>query len=51
MRNWLASFFRLCRQEKKWLLGSLILLLLLAATAVFLLSANSGISWALYPTK
>jgi hypothetical protein len=43
------EFLKFCRREKKWWLIPLIgLLVLLGIILVF--TANSGISWALYPT-
>jgi len=42
---------RLGRQEKKWLLASLLVMLILALAVIFLLASNSGISWALYPSR
>jgi hypothetical protein len=45
------QFLQLCWQEKKWWLIPLIVVLLLGLAAVFLLASNSGISWALYPSK
>jgi len=51
MKPWLNDLFRLCRQERKWLLAPLLLILILAVAVIFLLVSNSGISWALYPSK
>ncbi|HXP61336.1 MAG TPA: DUF5989 family protein [Dongiaceae bacterium] len=51
MKLWFRQFFQLCRQEKKWWLIPLLVLLLLGLAAVFLLASNSGISWALYPSR
>jgi len=42
------EFLRFCRQEKKWWLIPLILLLLVLG-AILLFTASSGIAWALYP--
>jgi hypothetical protein len=39
------------KQEKKWWLIPLAILLVLAGLAVLLLGSSSGISWALYPSK
>ena len=48
----LKEFLRICRQEKKWLLIPLLLLLLiLGLGAFFLFASSSGVSWALYPSK
>lgn len=44
----LKEFLRFCKQEKKWWLAPLIVLLL--ALGFFLVFASSsGIAWALYP--
>ena len=44
----LKEFYRFSKQEKKlWLVPLIILLVLLGAILVF--TANSGITWALYP--
>ena len=51
VKSWFRQFFQLCWQEKKWWLIPLLVLLLLGLAAVFLLASNSGISWALYPSK
>jgi hypothetical protein len=51
VKSWFRQFFQLCRQEKKWWLIPLLVVLLLGLAAVFLLASNSGISWALYPSK
>ena len=51
MKSFFREFFQLCREEKKWWLIPLVVLLLLAVAAVFILGSNSGISWALYPSK
>jgi hypothetical protein len=42
------EFLRFCRQEKKWWLIPLIVLLLVLG-AILLFTASSGIAWALYP--
>ena len=44
----LKEFLRFSRQEKKWWLIPLILLLL-ALGAVILFTASSGVAWAIYP--
>lgn len=51
MSTWIKELLVLCRQEKKWLLVPLAVLLALVIVAAFLLAGNSGISWALYPAK
>ncbi len=51
MKSLIKEFFQLCRQEKKWWLIPLAVLLLLGVAAVFLFASGSGISWALYPSK
>ena len=51
MSAWLRQLLVLCRQEKKWLVLPFLLLLILAVAVIFLLASNSGISWALYPSK
>ena len=51
VKSLFREFFQLCRQEKKWWLIPLAVLLLLGLAAVFILASNSGISWALYPAK
>jgi flagellar biosynthesis/type III secretory pathway M-ring protein FliF/YscJ len=51
MKAFLKEFLQLLRQEKKWWLIPLAVLLLLAVAALFLFSSNSGVSWALYPSK
>jgi hypothetical protein len=44
----LKEFFKFAKQEKKWwLLPLIIVLVLLGVILVF--TANSGIAWALYP--
>ena len=42
------EFLRFCRQEKKWWLIPLIVLLLVLG-AILIFTATSGIAWALYP--
>jgi hypothetical protein len=42
------EFFKFCRQEKKWWLIPLIVLLLVLG-AILIFTASSGIAWALYP--
>jgi hypothetical protein len=42
------EFFCFCKQEKKWWLIPLIVLLL-ALGAILIFTASSGIAWALYP--
>lgn len=42
------EFFRFSRQEKKWWLIPLVVLLLLLGM-VLVFTASSGIVWALYP--
>ncbi|HEY3861508.1 MAG TPA: DUF5989 family protein [Verrucomicrobiae bacterium] len=42
------EFLKFCRQEKKWWLVPLIVLLLVIG-AVLIFTATSGIAWALYP--
>ena len=44
----LKDFLKFCLQEKKWWLVPLILVLL-ALGALLIVSATSGIAWALYP--
>jgi hypothetical protein len=50
MLSLLKEFLRFCRQEKKWVLIPLIILLLLLG-AILIFTGGSGISWALYPTR
>ena len=48
MWSLLKEFYRYSNQEKKmWLVPLIILLVLLGAILIF--TANSGITWALYP--
>ncbi len=42
------EFLRFCKQEKKWWLIPLIVLLLVLG-AILIFTATSGIAWALYP--
>ncbi len=42
------EFLKFCKQEKKWWLIPLIVLLLVLG-AILLFTASSGIAWALYP--
>jgi hypothetical protein len=51
MNTWLSKLIDLCRKEKKWLLVSFSILLVLVLGAIFFLTASSGISWALYPSS
>jgi len=51
MNAWLKELWCLCRQEKKWLLIPLVLVVVLGLAAMLLFASNSGISWALYPSK
>ncbi|MGA2752115.1 MAG: DUF5989 family protein [Verrucomicrobiota bacterium] len=44
----LKEFLGFCKQEKKWWLIPLIVLLL-ALGAFLIFTASSGIAWALYP--
>jgi hypothetical protein len=44
----LKEFLLFLRQEKKWWLVPLVLMLV-ALAALMIFSANSGIAWALYP--
>ncbi len=50
MWSLLKEFLQFAREEKKWWLIPLVLLVL-AAVAVLALSGGSGISWALYPNR
>jgi hypothetical protein len=48
MWSLLKEFYRYSKQEKKmWLIPLIVLLVLLGAILIF--TANSGITWALYP--
>jgi hypothetical protein len=49
MASLLKDAVQFVRKEKKWIIIPLVVLLILAVAAVFLLSSGSGISWALYP--
>jgi hypothetical protein len=42
------EFLGFCKQEKKWWLIPLIVLLLVLG-AILIFTASSGIAWALYP--
>ncbi len=42
------EFLKFCRQEKKWWLIPLIVLLLVLG-AILIFTASPGIAWALYP--
>jgi hypothetical protein len=42
------EFFGFCKQEKKWWLVPLIVLLLVLGS-ILIFTATSGIAWALYP--
>lgn len=44
----LKEFLGFCKQEKKWWLIPLIVLLLVLG-AILIFTASSGIAWALYP--
>jgi len=44
----LKEFCGFCKQEKKWWLIPLIVLLLVVG-AILIFTATSGIAWALYP--
>jgi hypothetical protein len=48
MWSLLKEFFKFTRQEKKWWLIPLIVMLLLLG-AILIFTASSGIAWALYP--
>lgn len=48
MWSLLKDFFRFSRQEKKWWLIPLVVVLLVFGV-VIVFSANSGIAWLLYP--
>jgi len=50
MSSLLKEFLRFCKQEKKWLLIPLIIVLLLIG-AILIFTGGSGISWALYPNR
>lgn len=50
MKQFLKDFYQFAMREKKWWLIPLIAIVLLAGV-VLLLSAGSGISWALYPSN
>ena len=42
-------FSEICRQEKKWWLIPLVVVLLVCLGAILIFTASSGIVWALYP--
>ncbi len=44
----LKEFFQFCRQEKKWWLIPLIVLLVVLGV-ILVFASSSGIAWALYP--
>ncbi len=44
----LKEFLQLCKQEKKWWLIPLIVVLL-GLGAILVFASSSGIAWALYP--
>ena len=44
----LKELLQLCRQEKKWWLIPLVVVLL-ALGAILVFASSSGIAWALYP--
>ena len=48
MWSLLKEFLRFCKQEKKWWLAPLIVLLL-ALGLILVFASSSGIAWALYP--
>ena len=48
MWSLLKEFLRFARQEKKWWLIPLVVLLL-ALGAILIFTSSSGIAWALYP--
>jgi len=48
MWSLLKDFFKFCRQEKKWWLVPLIVVLVILGV-VLVFAASSGIAWALYP--
>ena len=48
MWSLLKDFLKFCRQEKKWWLAPLIVVLVILG-AVLLFAGSSGIAWALYP--
>jgi hypothetical protein len=48
MWSLLKEFLRFARQEKKWWLVPLIVLLVVLG-AVLVFTSSSGIAWALYP--
>ncbi len=50
MMQFIREFLRFAWGEKKWWLAPLLLIVVVAGLLLFL-SAGSGISWALYPSK
>jgi len=50
MLSLLKEFFRFSKQEKKWWLIPLIVLVLLLGVVLFF-TAGSGIAWTLYPSR
>ena len=48
MWSLLKEFFKFCRQEKKWWLIPLIVVLVVLGV-VLVFAGSSGIAWALYP--
>jgi hypothetical protein len=50
MWSLLKEFFRFSKQEKKWWLIPLIVLVLLLGVVLFF-TAGSGIAWTLYPSR
>jgi polyferredoxin len=50
MLNFLRDFLHFLRREKKWWIIPLLVLVVLVVL-ILGLSAGSGISWALYPSR
>jgi polyferredoxin len=50
MMRFIKEFLQFALREKKWWLVPLLLIVLVVGLLLFL-SAGSGISWALYPSK
>jgi hypothetical protein len=48
MWSLLKEFLQLCRQEKKWWLIPLVVVLLVLGL-VLVFASSSGVAWALYP--
>lgn len=48
MWSLLKEFLRFCKQEKKWWLVPLIVVLVVLG-GILIFTASSGIAWALYP--